>query len=123
MAKRPIPRDIFDRWIRPSLHDRAVRRDLIKYMRTSDYDELNRAAERLRSFERPALVLWASEDKVMPPEHGRRLAELLPDGRLVEVADSYTLIPLDQSAELARLIRQFVREPSLDGRVGGAASG
>ena len=43
----------------------------------------------------------------MPPEHGRRLAELLPHGRLVEVADSYTLIPLDQPAELAELIREF----------------
>ena len=46
----------------------------------------------------------------MPPEHGRRLAELLPDGRLVEVADSYTLIPEDRPAELARLLRGFVRE-------------
>ena len=54
------------------------------------------AAERLPGFDRPALVVWASEDRVMPPEHGRRLAELLPHGRLVEIADSYTLIPLDQ---------------------------
>jgi pimeloyl-ACP methyl ester carboxylesterase len=38
------------------------------------------AAERLRSFYRPALVVWAKEDRIMPPEHGRRLAELLPQG-------------------------------------------
>ena len=43
----------------------------------------------------------------MPPEHGRRLAELLPQGRLVEVDDSYTLIPLDQPARLAQIIRDF----------------
>jgi hypothetical protein len=43
----------------------------------------------------------------MPPEHGRRLAELLPLGRLAEVDDSYTLIPLDQSARLAGIIREF----------------
>ena len=47
----------------------------------------------------------------MPPEHGRRLAELLPQGRLVEVEDSYTLIPLDQPAALAQLIREFVHAP------------
>jgi pimeloyl-ACP methyl ester carboxylesterase len=35
------------------------------------------AAERLRSFDRPALVVWAKEDRIMPPEHGHRLAELL----------------------------------------------
>ena len=43
----------------------------------------------------------------MPPEHGRRLAELLPHGRLVEIDDSYTLIPLDQPAPLAQVIREF----------------
>jgi len=43
----------------------------------------------------------------MPPEHGRRLAKLLPQGRLVEVDDSYTLIPLDQPTVLARAIREF----------------
>jgi pimeloyl-ACP methyl ester carboxylesterase len=43
----------------------------------------------------------------MPPEHGRRLAELLPQGRLVEIADSYTLIPLDQPEPLAEAIRTF----------------
>ena len=65
------------------------------------------AAEALPGFDRPALVVWASEDRVMPPEHGRRLAELLPQGRLEEVPDSYTLVPLDQPAPLARLIGAF----------------
>ena len=46
----------------------------------------------------------------MAPEHGRRLADLLPQGRLVEIADSYTLIPEDQPLELARAIRKFIRE-------------
>ena len=68
------------------------------------------AAERLPNFERPALVVWASQDRVMPPEHGRRLAELLPHGRLVEITDSYTLIPLDQPTRLAEAIQQFTHE-------------
>jgi pimeloyl-ACP methyl ester carboxylesterase len=68
------------------------------------------AAERLRSFERPALVVWAAEDRVMPPEHGRRLAELLPRGRLIEIDDSYTLIPEDRPVELSRVIQDFVRD-------------
>jgi pimeloyl-ACP methyl ester carboxylesterase len=70
------------------------------------------AAEGLRSFERPALVIWAAEDRVMPPEHGRQFAELLPRSRLVEIPDSYTLIPEDQPTELARELREFVREPT-----------
>jgi pimeloyl-ACP methyl ester carboxylesterase len=45
----------------------------------------------------------------MPPEHGHRLAELLPQGRLVEIEGSYTLIPLDQPIALAHTIREFVQ--------------
>jgi pimeloyl-ACP methyl ester carboxylesterase len=67
------------------------------------------AADRLPGFNHPALIVWASGDRVMPPEHGRRLAKLLPHGRLVEVEDSYTLIPLDQPARLAHIIREFTR--------------
>src|SRR6266581_1272767 len=43
-------------------------------------------------------------DNAMAVAAGRRLAGLLPQGRLAEVADSYTLLPLDQPARLAQLI-------------------
>jgi pimeloyl-ACP methyl ester carboxylesterase len=68
-------------------------------------------AERLAGFPRPVLVAWASEDRVMPPEHGRRLAGLLPQGQLAEIDDSYTLVPLDQPARLAQLIGDFIGAP------------
>lgn len=110
MAKRPIPNEIFDAWFRPLQTQRGVRRDLAKYVHTLDKGDMLAAAERLRHFDRPALVVWAPEDRVNPREHGRRLAKLLPHGRLIEIADSYTLIPEDQPGELARAIRQFVRD-------------
>jgi pimeloyl-ACP methyl ester carboxylesterase len=110
MAKRPVPNAVTDAWLHPLLTQRQIRRDLLKYLRHYDKRDLLAAAERLRSFDRPALVIWAAEDRVMPPEHGRRLAELLPHGRLIEIADSYTLIPEDQPGELARAIRRFVRD-------------
>src|SRR5260370_40634549 len=89
---------------------REIQRYLTKYLRSSKKGAMLAAAERLRSFDRPALVIWAKEDRVMPPEHGRRLAEILPNGRLIEIADSYTFIPEDHPGELARAIRQFVRD-------------
>ena len=110
MSKRPIPDEITDAWLRPLLTQREIRRDLLKYLRHYSKTDLLAAAERLRSFDRPALVVWAAEDRVMPPKHGRRLAELLPSGRFMEIADSYTLLPEDQPGELARAIRQFIRE-------------
>jgi len=110
MTKRPIPNEILDAWFRPLQTQPGVRRDLTKYVQTLDKGDMLVAAERLRSFDRPALVIWAKEDRIMPPSHGRRLAELLPHGRLIEIADSYTLIPEDQPGELARAIRQFIRD-------------
>jgi pimeloyl-ACP methyl ester carboxylesterase len=100
------------RWIDPVLQRAEIRRDTVRVLRAvaAERDLLLDAAERLPAFDRPALVVWASEDRVMPPEHGRRLAELLPQGRLVEVPDSYTLLPLDQPARLAEVIRDFMRE-------------
>jgi pimeloyl-ACP methyl ester carboxylesterase len=101
------------RWIKPVLKQREIRRDTVRVLRgiAAQRHLMLDAAERLPSFERPALVVWASQDRVMPPEHGRRLAELLPQGRLVEIPDSYTLIPLDQPAQLAEAIQQFTHEP------------
>jgi pimeloyl-ACP methyl ester carboxylesterase len=68
------------------------------------------AAECLPTYDHPALVVWASEDRVMPPDHGHRLTELLPQSRLVELSDSYALIPLDQPTGLAQVIRDFTHE-------------
>ncbi|MFF2426634.1 alpha/beta fold hydrolase [Streptomyces mirabilis] len=99
------------RWIRPVLERPEIRRDAVRTLRAAAADTglLLAAAERLPRFDRPALVVWARGDRVMPPEHGRRLAALLPRGRLVEIDDSYTLVPLDRPTELARAIRQFTR--------------
>ncbi|MGW2606251.1 alpha/beta fold hydrolase [Streptomyces mirabilis] len=99
------------RWIRPVLERPEIRRDAVRTLRAAAADTglLLAAAERLPRFDRPALVVWARGDRVMPPEHGRRLAALLPRGRLVEIDDSYTLVPLDRPTELARAIREFTR--------------
>lgn len=111
MAKRLPASEIFERWTFGCLTERGVRRDLRKYsLNPNSRRQLKSATERLRAFDRPTLIVWASEDRVMPLKHGRQLALLLPNARLVEMADSYTLIPEDQPAELARLVRQFMHE-------------
>jgi pimeloyl-ACP methyl ester carboxylesterase len=99
-------------WLRPILTRQEIRRDTVRVLRSISAEPglLVEAAERIADFHGPALVVWATEDRVMPPEHGRRLAELLPKGRLVEVADSYTLIPLDQPRRLVQSIRNFIYE-------------
>jgi pimeloyl-ACP methyl ester carboxylesterase len=110
MSKRATDEQI-DRWIAPGLADKTILRDLLNYTSTKfTGDELRAWSESLRRFDKPALVVWGSEDRVMPPEHGRRLAELLPNAKLVEVPDSYVLMPIDQPAALAKAIREFLAE-------------
>jgi pimeloyl-ACP methyl ester carboxylesterase len=109
LSRRPVPREVMDRWFGP-IRERQVRRDVRKYVRNAAQGrrEMLAATEALGAFDRPALVAWASEDRLMPPEHGRRLAELLPQGHHVQIADSYTLIPEDQPALLTAHIREVL---------------
>jgi pimeloyl-ACP methyl ester carboxylesterase len=109
MAKKPIPKPVMDSWFRPALTDSRVRGDLRQFAcSTPTRRELAVLSEQLAGFDRPVLVAWAVEDKMMPNEHGNRLEALFPQGRLVEIEDSYTLVPLDQPARLADELRRFL---------------
>ena len=109
MSKRPIPQTVMDGWFTPAMRNPAVRRDLRTFaLSTPSRAELRRLAETLPGFDRPVLVVWAREDKLMPREHGPRLADTFPQGRLVEIDDSYTLVPEDQPQRLAEELARFV---------------
>ena len=97
------------RWLGPVLTQPEIRRDTVRVLRAIAGHRrlLVETSEGLSGFGRPALVVWATSDRVMPLAHAHKLAELLPQSEVVEVADSYTLIPLDQPARLAALIRDF----------------
>jgi pimeloyl-ACP methyl ester carboxylesterase len=114
MSKRPVPAEVIKDWLQP-LRQHEIRRDLRKYLtQVPSKTQLLEWAERQRAFTRPVLIAWASEDRLMPLEHGRKLAELFPNAQLVEIADSYTLIPEDQPAVLSEHIRQFLAANKLD---------
>lgn len=109
LTVRGIPDEILDDWFAPATASKQIRRDLAKFaVSAPPRKTLLEWAERLRDFDRPALVVWAADDTMMPREHGKRLAELLPDARLVEIDDSATLIPEDQPEELARVLTEFL---------------
>ena len=109
LAKRPLPDRLVREWTAALLADRRIRRDLVKYARSwSDPASLIERAEALRNFDGEALVLWSPENRVMPAEHGRRLADLLPAGRLVELDDAYVLSMLDRPAAVAAEIGAFL---------------
>lgn len=108
IAKHPVSDDILRDWFRPFARDARVRQDLRTYCLSVPLDSGRNWSSGLADFQKPALVVWAPEDQMMPAEHGRQLADLLPDGHLVEIEDSYTLVPLDQPQRLAGALRSFV---------------
>lgn len=107
MTVRPIPTDMIREWTEGLISEPGVRRDVRQYVATTPKDCLMDAADGLRGFDQPALVIWPTDDRTMPRSHGARLADLLPQGRLIEVDDCSVLMPLDQPMRLADEIRTF----------------
>ena len=109
MSKRPVPTAVMDTWFHPATTNKSIRRDLAKYVTSVPARQvLLEWAACGATFEKPVLVVWAREDRMMPSDHGRRLAQLYPDAQLVEIDDSYTLIPEDQPAQLGTAMRDFL---------------
>jgi pimeloyl-ACP methyl ester carboxylesterase len=108
LAARPIDGDVLDSWLRPSLVDRGVRRDLKKFGSGLDPRYTMRAAERLPQLGIPALIAWGEDDRFFTMEMAERLAAAIPDSRLVGVPDARTFVSLDQPERLAAEIDAFV---------------
>jgi len=116
LAKHPVPGDLLHDWFEPFIRDRQVRQDLRRYCLSVPLDSGRNWSAGLASFDRPALVVWAPDDQMMPAAHGRMLADLLPDGRLVEIADSYTVVarPAAEARECrTRIHHQYGRAPAM----------
>jgi pimeloyl-ACP methyl ester carboxylesterase len=112
VTKRHPEPEIVDSYLAPGRSSRGVRRDLGKVFGSVDSRYTVEAAEKLKSFNKPVLLAWATEDKLFPVEYARRLAADLPDATLEEIDDSYTFIAEDQPERLAEAIASFVRRPA-----------
>jgi pimeloyl-ACP methyl ester carboxylesterase len=107
VTKRPVPREIVESYLWPPGESSGVRRDLRKLLRDVHPRHTLAAAAALRTFPRPVLLLWGKEEKLFPLRFAYRLADVLPDARVVEVADTYTFITEDRPAEVVRHVLAF----------------
>jgi pimeloyl-ACP methyl ester carboxylesterase len=96
-------------WLRPYLSDGEIRRDTIKVLRGIDSRYTFEAAEKLRSWDQPAMLAWAIEDRFFKLSFAEKLAATIPGARLEKIEDSYTFVSEDQPERLAALIREFAR--------------
>jgi pimeloyl-ACP methyl ester carboxylesterase len=112
LSKRPIDKATMRNYLRPVQKKHAIRRDVARVLRGVNRRHTLAAAELLPAFDKPVLLVWATEDRVFPLAYGERLAALLPDAQLVPVADSYTFVPEDQPQALVDAVLRFVGQPA-----------
>jgi pimeloyl-ACP methyl ester carboxylesterase len=109
LSKRPIDPQVIAGYLRPALKNPLVRRDLRNFLKGISNRYTLEAAQRFASFHKPVLVVWASEDRLFPLDHGRRLSTLFPNARLEEIENALTFVPEDQPALLAKCIATFAQ--------------
>ncbi len=56
----------------------------------------------------PTLVVRGAESDILAPDVAKKMAERLPDGRLVEIAGAGHTVPVDRPQEFVREIRGFL---------------
>jgi pimeloyl-ACP methyl ester carboxylesterase len=121
LAKTLRDPEIFESYAGQVKHA-GIRHDLAKVLRGLRSRYTVEAAEKLKRLEAPLLALWAPEDRFFPNEHADRLAELVPDGRVVLIRDSMAFVSEDQPQKTAEAIAAFMAERPV-ARAGAAASG
>jgi len=99
-------------WVEPYLTEPGVRRDTVKVLRGIDPRYTIEAADRLRNFDRPAMLAWAVEDRFFKVSFAEKLAATINGATLERIEDSYTFVSEDQPERLAELIARFAREPA-----------
>ncbi len=120
LTHAPIADAPSDSYVLPALESAEVRADLVRVSRGIDSCFTIQAAERLRAFDRPALIAWSADDKFFPRADGERLAATIPGARFELVDGARTFSPEDRPERLAELIAAFAHERS-SASVGGAA--
>ena len=114
LMKKPADPEIMDSYLRPVRDSAGVRRDVTKFLRDVNRRHTLAAAKKLSDFEQPVLLAWADHGKVFPVEDAKRLADVLPNGRLEVIKDSYAFVPEDQPETLARLVVDFANRSARD---------
>lgn len=102
---------VLDSYGRPSRR-RDVRRDVTKFLLAMDNRYTLEAARKLRTFERPVLLAWGTDDRIFSLSLAERLANDLPNAQIVPIEGARTFVPEDGPQELARLISERVRQPA-----------
>jgi len=107
LVNEPLDPDQTRGWVMPCLTDPAIRRDVARFARAVDPQDLEGASRRLGNFTGSALLVWGTADRFFKPGFARRLRDTFVDARLVEIEGGRTFVPHDVPARLAEEIAAF----------------
>jgi pimeloyl-ACP methyl ester carboxylesterase len=103
LSKRLAP-ETEKAFVEPVINNKDVRGDIKGFLRAANKRDLMATAERYGSIEIPVTLAWGEDDRAFKIELAERMARDMPNATLHRIADSKTLVPIDQPARLAELI-------------------
>ncbi len=105
-----LPADLTRSWIEPALSDDGVVRDLVRFLKAADADELLDVSTRLDRFPGPVSLVWGADDRAFTTKLGRRLQEAFRDATFVPVPKARTFVPLDAPKRFADEIEAIAQD-------------
>ncbi|HTU13562.1 MAG TPA: alpha/beta hydrolase [Solirubrobacterales bacterium] len=108
LAVDPIPDRQLKAWLAPSSRNPGIRGDVNRLLGGVEKSQTFEAAEKLRGFDRPVLLVWGDRDRIFKPDLAERLAAMIPDARIEPVEGGRTFVMLDRPDEVSRRIADFL---------------
>jgi pimeloyl-ACP methyl ester carboxylesterase len=116
LTHKPIDPAVMASYVLP-VRRREIRHDLAKVLRGVNKRYTLEAARALPHFTKPVLFAWGTDDGSFRIAEAQRLADVLPNARVIPIEQSRTFVAEDQPDVLAKAILEF-----LDGVAGVGAS-
>lgn len=111
LTSGPADDELLRAFTEPQVRDAGIRRDGRKFVAAMRPADTLAAGAKLSGLEIPALMAWGVDDRFFKLDHARRIADAIPDAKLVEIAGASTFVSLDRPQELAAAIADFMAPP------------
>ncbi len=100
-----ITKDLIEEFGRP-LKEKNFNKSMMRLLR---YREGDLTSEQLKSIDKPALLIWGREDKVVPFYIGMKLEDDLPDAKLIAYEKTGHLITEEKAEAVSKDIGTFFK--------------
>jgi pimeloyl-ACP methyl ester carboxylesterase len=111
--KSCITDEVIGEYLRPIYTTRERKRRFRRFLLSGNCQYTMGVASELQKFNKPTLIIWASEDRFLPVSWGEKLYNEIPGARRFEIIPfTGHLLPEEKPDEMAKLIVDFLSERS-----------